>query len=149
MIFTIRNAAGILAWGGPCVSRWSGAQLACLVHQVQVLVHGARIRVSQLERIFVCHLAQIPSTCTTVSFTLSLADFTNRAFSQIFSLRPKVASKTFLTLLFTGMTSPDLEVIAELQVRLLILSNNPPSEVENPFSSHPHRWALGHLGLKT
>lgn len=59
VIFTIKGAAGILAWGGPCVSRWSGAQLACLVHPVQILVNGARVRVSQLERIFVCHLAQL------------------------------------------------------------------------------------------
>lgn len=115
VIFTIKGAAGILAWGGPCVSRWSGAQLACLVHPVQILVNRARVRVSQLERICVCHLAQLPSTCPTISFTLSLADFTNRAFSQIFSLGPTVASETFLTLLFTGMTSPNLEVIPELR----------------------------------
>lgn len=125
------------------------AQLARPVHQVQTLVSGAGIRASESESVLVCHLVHVPSTCATVSFTLSPADFTDRAFSQIFSLGPKVASETFLTLLFTGMTSPDLKVMPELQVRLLILSNNPPSGVENPFPSLPHRWALGHLGLKT
>lgn len=40
---------------GPVSAGGRGAQLACLVHPVQILVNGARVRVSQLERIFVCH----------------------------------------------------------------------------------------------
>lgn len=55
VIFTIKGAAGILAQGWALCQQVVEAQLACLVHPVQILVNGARVRVPQLERIFVCH----------------------------------------------------------------------------------------------
>lgn len=120
-IFIVRNAAGMLACGGPSVSRRPGAQPGSPLHQVQVLVNGVRISASELERIFVCHLVPIPSTCTAVSFIIPVLG-TNGSFSQIFSLGPEMASEAFLTLPFTGMISL-LDVMPELRVHLLILSS--------------------------